>query len=183
MTTCDPHPENPTPEFYWSSNDDALIRSLAELYVGNWMLVADVFNSSRVLIKTDRRTPVDCYRRWRYLSPKESRAPSEVPSSPAIPPTPTSMMTRGTKRTAAQAAGHAPSANAPTQPKARKRHAIMVDIIRKYAKKRDATAKALGMPCIFCLRERDTERTSIYSSERKEACSPTRNARSIREFA
>lgn len=136
--------DSPSLEYFWSSSDDAVLRNLAETYPGSWRLIADIFNSSRVLVKTDQRAAIDCCRRWRQLHPKDSRAPSEVPSSPAIPLTPNSMLTRGTKRTAAQASGSTTGANPPTQTKARKRHGIMIDVIRKYAKKRDTAARALG---------------------------------------
>ncbi|KAG9120707.1 chromatin modification- protein VID21, partial [Ceratobasidium sp. 392] len=49
---------------HWTSEDDALLKSICDAYPNNWTLAADVFNSSRVTIKPDVRTAWDCYDRY-----------------------------------------------------------------------------------------------------------------------
>ncbi|CAE6383216.1 unnamed protein product [Rhizoctonia solani] len=51
----------------WTPDDDALLKSICDAYPNSWTLTADVFNSSRVTIKPDVRTPWDCYDRYTKL--------------------------------------------------------------------------------------------------------------------
>jgi Myb-like DNA-binding domain len=62
-------------EHFWSERDDLILKEAAEKYPNNWLLICDTFHSSRVTISTDRRTPWDCYERWklRWESGKQVR--------------------------------------------------------------------------------------------------------------
>ncbi|KAF8699572.1 HSA protein, partial [Rhizoctonia solani] len=48
----------------WTPEDDQLLKSICDAYPNSWSLTADLFNSSRVTIKPDSRTPWDCYDRY-----------------------------------------------------------------------------------------------------------------------
>jgi chromatin modification-related protein VID21 len=52
-------------EHFWSERDDLILKEAVEKYPSNWLLICDIFHSSRVTISTDRRTPWDCYERWK----------------------------------------------------------------------------------------------------------------------
>lgn len=70
----DPRSSKRAPEPVWNPTDDAILKRLVEKYPGNWILIADAFNSSRVTISTDRRSPAECYERWLELSGRTSEA-------------------------------------------------------------------------------------------------------------
>lgn len=141
----------------WTSSEDLLLKNLAERYPNNWLLISDSFNSSRVTISTDKRTPWDCRERWSVrwgpgslLAPQGGQAgPSstsvEGPTSP-VTPTVGQMTTRGVKRLAsASIAAHVVSSNASgSESRKRRRHNVMYDTFRRVAKKRDATQKNSG---------------------------------------
>ncbi|KAH7927096.1 hypothetical protein BV22DRAFT_1118490 [Leucogyrophana mollusca] len=146
-------------EHIWSPNEDTLLKTMVERYPNNWTLVADSFNSSRVTISIDKRTPWECFERWNSRWGGINRAgPSSIPpdiSSPATydgtpPPTAPSsqaqMTTRGVKRLAsisvAQGQGTGGGSGQSSDTKKRRRHALMFETIKKVAKKRDATQKA-----------------------------------------
>lgn len=130
-------------EHVWTPEDDALLKKAADKYVGNWILIADAFNSSRVTISVDKRSPLDCQDRWRV---RFSGAPLiEEESRP--PPTPTTQMTtRGTKRSLSVSVAASSTNVGPTQAESRKRrrHNLMHEAIRKAVKKREAAQKASG---------------------------------------
>lgn len=140
---------------HWTQKDDLLLKSLVEQYPNNWPLIADAFNSSRVTISIDRRIPWDCFERWSARwGPGSSlvRDPSEV-GSPSIPggmstPAPATrdqMTTRGVKRLASVSVGGIASPGSSAhEPKKRRRHNLMPDVIRKAAKKREQNQKATG---------------------------------------
>jgi chromatin modification-related protein VID21 len=161
------HPLNlPTPpkdalrrssEQAWTSSEDLLLKSLADKYPNNWLLITDSFNSSRVTISTDKRTPWDCRERWSVrwgpgslLATRDGQAgPSSSPVEGATSPvTPTvgQMTTRGVKRLASAsiAANNASSNASGSDSRKRRRHNIMYDAIRKAAKKREAAQKNSG---------------------------------------
>jgi len=50
----------------WEENEDAVLHELVQDYSYNWTLIADLFNSSRITISTDERSPWDCYDRWNH---------------------------------------------------------------------------------------------------------------------
>lgn len=139
----------------WSPDEDQLLKQIVERYPGNWTLIADVFNSSRVTISTDKRTAWDCLARW-DAKWNEGRilAPGNVPTTPGIsaegsldltsfpgpiPPTPVSsqtmwMMTR--KRSAGQL--NLSLNDQQVESRKRRRHNHMHDAMRKSAKKRES---------------------------------------------
>lgn len=144
----DPRSSKRAPEPVWNPTDDAILKRLVEKYPGNWILIADAFNSSRVTISTDRRSPAECYERWLELSGRTSEAHSQddARSHPAAPATP--MTTRGTKRTAAMASSATPVSttvtNVTVESKRKRRHALLYEAMRKAMKKREANLKANG---------------------------------------
>ncbi|EGN96209.1 hypothetical protein SERLA73DRAFT_76187 [Serpula lacrymans var. lacrymans S7.3] len=137
----------------WGANEDVLLKSLVDKYPNNWGLIADSFNSCRVAISTDKRTPWDCLERWtvRYAANRmgQSAIPPDLGSPAALdgtppptgPPAQVQMTTRGVKRlaSASVAAGSGPG-NADS--KKRRRHTLMYETMRKAAKKRETAQKA-----------------------------------------
>ncbi|KAI0362340.1 hypothetical protein OH77DRAFT_1416587 [Trametes cingulata] len=139
-----------TGDLVWTPADDALLKQMVERYPSNWHLVAEAFNSSRVTISTDRRTPYDCLERWREKT--EPRLPAEEENRPSTPTAASvHMTTRGYKRTASQSVA-APSgssssgANQSNEPKKRVRHNLMHETLRKAAKRREAVLKSNAAP-------------------------------------
>ncbi|KAG1760047.1 hypothetical protein EDD22DRAFT_848778 [Suillus occidentalis] len=139
-------------EHLWSSDEDTLLKILAERYPNNWLLVADSFNSSRVTISTDKRTPWECFERWSSRFGNGHRLHPDV-NSPVNtertpPPASTSaqgqMTTRGVKRLASMSVtqNQSPGAGLTSDTKKRRRHTFMYETMRKAAKKREAAQKA-----------------------------------------
>ncbi|KAI0372852.1 hypothetical protein BV20DRAFT_990169 [Pilatotrama ljubarskyi] len=138
-------------DLVWTPADDALLKQMVEKYPSNWHLVAEAFNSSRVTISTDRRTPYDCLERWREKVSAEARAAAEDESRPSTPTAASvHMTTRGHKRTASQgvaaAGGSSSGAGQSNEPKKRLRHNLMHDTLRKAAKRREAVQKSNAAP-------------------------------------
>jgi chromatin modification-related protein VID21 len=48
----------------WEEQDDEVLLRAAKDYDYNWRLIADVVNSARVYVSTEKRTPWDCFDRW-----------------------------------------------------------------------------------------------------------------------
>jgi chromatin modification-related protein VID21 len=139
-------------EHLWSSDEDTLLKILVERYPNNWLLVADSFNSSRVTISTDKRTPWECFERWSSRFGNGHRLHPDV-NSPVNtertpPPASTSaqgqMTTRGVKRLASMSVtqNQSPGAGLTSDTKKRRRHTFMYETMRKAAKKREAAQKA-----------------------------------------
>ncbi|KAJ4487562.1 hypothetical protein J3R30DRAFT_946732 [Lentinula aciculospora] len=137
-------------EHLWSASDDLLLKSLAERYPNNWALVSECYNASKVTIKSDRRTSKDCQERWRdRWSPAATQRLMDTESniSEATPPPATTSPlaniggSRGVKRFAN---GSISTSTAPTistgsgsEPKKRRRHAMVQDAVRRSTKKRN----------------------------------------------
>lgn len=139
-------------EHLWSSDEDSLLKTIVERYPNNWLLVADSFNSSRITISTDKRTPWECFERWSSRFGSGHRLHSDV-NSPVNaertpPPASTSaqgqMTTRGVKRLASMSVTQNQSSGAglTSDTKKRRRHTFMYETMRKAAKKREAAQKA-----------------------------------------
>ena len=114
----------------WTPQDDQLLKHLYEMCSGNWHLIADCFNSLRYVVSTDVRTNWDCY--YRYLA---------VYVKPQEPDTPSNQMTTRMKR---QVALGIDTSGANADNKKRRRHLVVLDSIRRLAKKKDSAAKILG---------------------------------------
>ncbi|KAG2158054.1 uncharacterized protein EDB93DRAFT_742537 [Suillus bovinus] len=136
----------------WSSDEDSLLKTLVERYPNNWLLVADSYNSSRVTISTDKRTPWECFERWSSRFGSGHRVHPDV-NSPVNtertpPPASTSaqgqMTTRGVKRLASMSVtqNQSPGAGLTSDTKKRRRHTFMYETMRKATKKREAAQKA-----------------------------------------
>ncbi|KAG6854910.1 hypothetical protein C0991_009733 [Blastosporella zonata] len=124
----------------WSNADDALLKSLCDRYPNNWALISECFNASRLTILTDKRNPRDCLDRWREKwGPETRRLPEVTPVAEATPPpTSTSMTTRGVKRLASVSVSSASPGGmvAGSEPRKKRRHALVLETIRKASKKR-----------------------------------------------
>lgn len=139
----------------WSASDDLLLKSLAEKYPNNWTLVAECYNASRVTIKSDWRTSKDCQERWKELwSPaatqrlQEAESTTEGTPPPAQPSTTSAVGTRGVKRLASASVSMSSTptiSGSGSEPKKRRRHAMVQDAVRKSIKRRnEATQKNSG---------------------------------------
>ena len=167
-------PQRRFSETPWSASEDQILKGLVERYAGNWTLVADMFNSARVTISTDRRTAWDCLARWdarwnegRILmsgsgpvttpgSVVESVAP-ELTSfsagaagagSSSVPATPvgTQPMLNAMMMTRKRSASQLNLSVGGQQAESRKRrrHNHMHEAMRKSAKKRETGLKQIG---------------------------------------
>ncbi|KAF8583656.1 hypothetical protein K439DRAFT_1201628 [Ramaria rubella] len=156
---------NETP---WSPSEDQILKHFADRYPSNWALIADMFNSSRVTISTDKRTAWDCLARWdarwnegRILMPANgpttpgsavegSAADSanfSTSVSTSVPPTPVvaqpmfnAIMTR--KRSASQI--NLSITGQQAESRKRRRHNHMHEAMRKSAKKREINMKQIA---------------------------------------
>ncbi len=137
----------------WTPAEDALLKQAVEKYAYNWNLIADMFNSSRVTISTDKRTAWECLERWKEKFSAQARAEATEENGPAAASSSSHMTTR--KRTASQmlTASGSGSANSamPHEPRKRRRHAVMHDTLRKAAKRREAVQKSIGASSVIRL--------------------------------
>jgi len=115
----------------WTPQDDQLLKNLVETYGNNWHLIADCFNSLRYVVSTDVRTNWDCYYRFVAVNAK--------PQEPDL--SPSNQMTTRTKR---QATLGLDASGTNADHKKRRRHLVVLDAIRRLAKKKDGVAKMLG---------------------------------------
>lgn len=128
-------------ESTWTPEEDALLKRFVEKYPYNWVLIAEAFNLAKVTIPLERRSPVECYERWKAkFGPN---APAEEEHRP--PPTPTtSMTTRGTKRSLSTSVNASSGTGSAFESKKKRRHTIMHEAIRKVVKKREQAQRANG---------------------------------------
>jgi chromatin modification-related protein VID21 len=135
-------------DYLWSINEDMLLKSLTDRYPGNWQLICDSFNSTRLAASADKRTPWDCVERWRlkWGPSHPPHTPSDMTPHQESAPEATPMTTR--KRLASISQAQRPviaSTNASNgETKKRRRRNLMYDTIRKASKKREAAHKASG---------------------------------------
>lgn len=125
----------------WTNQEDALLKQVQEKYPGNWLLIAEAFNSCRVTISTDKRTALDCYTRHAQLTNAPNEEEHRVPQTPT-----TQMTTRGVKRSIGNATPtSAISLNMPNGPQSiepkKRRHNLMFDAVRKASRKRETLLK------------------------------------------
>ena len=154
-----PHRDRKRSEVAWSPAEDALLKQLVVRYLTNWRLIADSFNSSRLTISTERRSPLECQTRWRLrwspgnrhlaTGPSDShQTPPLTDQSPNISSTaPSQMTTRGIRRLATT---NLPSIPSPlsgnpvsTESKKRRKHNLVGEVMRRSSKKRELMAKAI----------------------------------------
>lgn len=158
-----PHPPKENKKRFdhaWNPSEDALLTSFVEKYPSNWNLVADSFNSARMTISIDKRTPWECFEHWNSkLGGKPVGVPGHAdvaspagvdgtppPTTPSTSTPQAQMTTRGVRRLASiniaqgQAGGAGVTVSSDTIK--RRRHSLMHDTIRKTAKKREAAQKA-----------------------------------------
>lgn len=137
-------------EIYWTTQDEQLLKKLAERYPRNWTLVADTFNFSRRATGSDKRTDWECKERYvsRFMGGRRERdtphADGESSTTPARPQL--QMQTR--KRLASISnppANGALTTPAPgTEVRRRRRHILVYDTVNKLRKKRELNQKANG---------------------------------------
>lgn len=58
------YPDQRLAALVWEEQDDEVLLRAAKDYDYNWRLIADVVNSARVYVSTEKRTPWDCFDRW-----------------------------------------------------------------------------------------------------------------------
>ncbi|KAI1794548.1 hypothetical protein LXA43DRAFT_995526 [Ganoderma leucocontextum] len=133
----------------WTPAEDALLKQAVEKYPYNWHLIADAFNSSRVTIPTDKRSPWECLERWREKFSAAARDVAED-SAPSASAAASHMTTRGFKRSAnqsvAMSGNGAASGATQGEPKKRRRHTAMHDTLKRAAKRRDQAQKSNAAP-------------------------------------
>ncbi|KAJ7090301.1 hypothetical protein B0H15DRAFT_884540 [Mycena belliarum] len=136
----------------WTMVDDNLLKSFVDRYPNNWMLISECYNSTRLTISTDKRSPRDCQERWkeRWAPELRPKAPEMTPideppatPQPLPPPTP-SMTTRGIKRLASASVSGPLAAASGSDAKKRRRHQYVQETIRKATKKRAEQAQKLS---------------------------------------
>ncbi|KAJ3867070.1 hypothetical protein EV359DRAFT_61800 [Lentinula novae-zelandiae] len=140
-------------EHLWSASDDLLLKSLAEKFPNNWALISECYNTAKVTIKSDWRTSKDCQERWRERwSPAATQRLMETESTAVdgTPPPSTPILmnvggSRGVKRLASASISNstAPtiSTGSGSEPKKRRRHAMVQDAVRRSIKKRNEAAQ------------------------------------------
>ncbi|TCD63291.1 chromatin modification- protein VID21 [Steccherinum ochraceum] len=128
-------------ELGWTPQDDAILKRLTEKYPGNWILIAEAFNSHRVTIQTEKRTVADCYARF-----TRAFAAEEPPATPQA--TTMQMTTRGVKRSYSTAISGSsvnlstPGGSQQVPPPKQRRRGLMQEALRRSSKKREAALKA-----------------------------------------
>lgn len=139
-----PQPELRAEQLSWTASDDAFLLALAKQYHNNWSLMADVFNSTRLVLPEERRLPWDCFERVRALraaAQEHPEAPAEAKDTDGEPQRASRTPEAGAKR---------PSVKAEGARKRQHRHHLL-EVMRKCAKRREvaqrqaqATAQANG---------------------------------------
>ena len=115
----------------WTPQDDQLLRDLVESYSSNWHLIADCLNSLRCAVTTDIRSNWDCYYRFVAVNTK--------PQEPD--PSSSNQVTTRTKR---QFNLGIDTGGSNADNRKRRRHLVVLEAIRRLAKKKDSVAKMLG---------------------------------------
>ncbi|RPD66336.1 hypothetical protein L226DRAFT_557464 [Lentinus tigrinus ALCF2SS1-7] len=133
----------------WTPVEDGLLKQAVERYPYNWSLIAETFNSLRVTISTDKRTPWECLERWKEKFSAQARAEAAEEHSPAAASSSIASHMTTRKRTASQAlasgSGSTHSAT-PNEPRKRRRHVAIHETLRKAAKRREAVQKSNAAP-------------------------------------
>ncbi|KAJ7184286.1 hypothetical protein C8R46DRAFT_1063570 [Mycena filopes] len=137
----------------WTIPDDNLLKTFSEKYPNNWALIAECYNSARLTISTDKRSPRDCQERWkeRWAPETTAKLPESTPAedppptpTASLPPTPTpSMTTRGIKRLASVSVSGPPPVASGSDAKKRRRHQFVQETMRKASKKRAEQAQKM----------------------------------------
>ncbi|CAE6536510.1 unnamed protein product [Rhizoctonia solani] len=123
----------------WTPEDDQLLKSICDAYPNSWTLAADLFNSSRVTIKPDARTPWDCYDRYTKLfggGGDEKLGPMEI----ALP-SPGGTVRKDIKLPVVDTKGKKAFEN-----KKQVRQHFLYDTLRKVVRKRENANKANQPP-------------------------------------
>lgn len=167
--------------------DDLLLKQLVERYSTNWPLIAECYNSSRLTTPTERRTFVDCAERWKerwgserklQIADVSTAPPNEDPSMPGASISSSPMTTRGVKRLASVSISSAQGVPMGSEPKKRRRHALLQDSIKRAAKKRqEAMQKMLGEPLHTC--DSLVSESVMGSSQPKETICCSRDSRTV----
>jgi chromatin modification-related protein VID21 len=171
FNSADQMPKDPQKRFNetsWSASEDQILKNLADRYSGNWSLIADIFNSSRVTISTDKRTAWDCFARWdaRWnegrilmasttpvtpgsvadsgMEPVVFPAALTSASGPATPAAVHPMLNAVTTRKRSASQLNLFMAGPQAESRKRRRHNHMHEAMRESAKKRETNVKQIG---------------------------------------
>ncbi|KAH8834012.1 hypothetical protein DL96DRAFT_477442 [Flagelloscypha sp. PMI_526] len=141
----------------WSDADDALLKNIIDRYPGtfNWPLIAELFNSGKASVSSDRRLPRDCFDRWKEKWQTETRM--KYGMAPLEPATPQSaggiqaqlnqMTTRKRLASASVSSQTAPPVFDSGDARKRIRHFQMEGIMKRVGKKRaENLQKAIHNP-------------------------------------
>ncbi|TKY87665.1 hypothetical protein EX895_003246 [Sporisorium graminicola] len=134
--------------FAWTPDEDNYLMTLAKQYHNNWPLVADLFNSTRLNTTTDKREPWDCYDRCKRIeqAAAEGKPP---PGPPQLPVTAADTDKDGKKGDGKD--GDASSKRDKLSKKLgskydgskrKLRRSNLVEVMRKSAKRREASKQA-----------------------------------------
>ncbi|KDN33960.1 hypothetical protein RSAG8_12945, partial [Rhizoctonia solani AG-8 WAC10335] len=125
----------------WTSDDDALLKSVCDAYPNSWTLIADLFNSSRVTIKPDVRTPWDCYDRYTKLFGGGSAGDEKAGPMEIALPSPGGTVRRDVKPPVVDTKNKKTFEN-----KKQQRQYYLYDTLRKVVRKRENANKANQPP-------------------------------------
>ena len=123
--------------FTWTAEEDQQLKALHSQFPTNWSLISDVFNSSRVTIPTDARSPWDCYQRLLSISKVDNKDEYSA-GRPGTPSEPGRSPVAQREGLGPRASVRKPPVQAKTAGKRATRHALLHDAMRKIMKKRDS---------------------------------------------
>lgn len=152
-------------QIFWTTEEDAFLMNLVQTYGLNWPLVSDVFISTRLSVPTDRREPWDCYDRWDRITKAaaQGKPPPAIPQLPSTA-TPAAAAESATLATKDSNGAAAPPTSVPFVPpvasvaakrekltkklttkfdgsRKKMRHSNILEVMRKTAKRREASFK------------------------------------------
>ncbi|PWN48969.1 hypothetical protein IE53DRAFT_370153, partial [Violaceomyces palustris] len=162
IPTAPASPDARAAQFMWTPEEDSHLLTLAKQYNNNWSLVSDLFNSTRLTISIDKREPWDCYDRAKRIQQaadegKPPPGPPQLAQNAAATAAPTSPEKQ--QQQAPPTEGSPPSLTATSLAAKRDklnkklgtkydgsrkklRRSNLMEVMRKSAKKRDASQKA-----------------------------------------
>jgi len=135
-------------EHLWSQPDDTLLKSLIDKYSMNWNLIAECYNASRLTTPTDRKTPQECFERWKERWGPATNKPNlaEVASTAEETGASSSGVSLRKRSTTATPNLNTQAMTSSNDSKKRRRHILLQDSIRKLGKRRAENAqRTLGM--------------------------------------
>ena len=130
-------------EHLWSQPDDNLLKSLIDKYSMNWNLIAECYNASRLTTPTDRKSPQECFERWKERWGPATNKPNlaEVASTAEETGASSSGVSLRKRSTTATPNLNMQTMTSSNDSKKRRRHILLQDSIRKLGKRRAENAQ------------------------------------------